>query len=214
LAGTREPKLRVDRVGADRVRLVSLFRHQQAELTRAAAELLVSASARTSSYRAGRFVFGLALAAFLSAALWLPSRAGYAAPASQSGALVVSFKHPGSAASVCRELTSDEKSKLPPYMRPKQICERRRADVRLRVSVDGREVLRRSYAPRGLWGDGNSIAVEELPISVGTHAIRVELGDTPNPEEYGHVSEQMVRLETARRTVVVFDRLSGFRWDT
>ena len=96
--------------------------------------------------------------------------------------------------------------------RPKQICERRRPNVRLRVHLDGQLVLDKSYEPRGIWHDGNSIAIERLTSSAGEHQVKIELGDTPDPNEWTHVTERRVSLLPRHLTVVSYDKLEGFSW--
>jgi coenzyme F420-reducing hydrogenase delta subunit/ferredoxin len=224
MTGAREPALRLDRVGSDRVRTIALFRHESAKLLGAASELSnLTENARSGSAegsgagsgigrRIAASAFGCALLGLLAVAIWWPSRASHHAPERASGALVVSFKHAGSSASVCRELRAEERAKLPLHMRPQQVCERSRVDVRLRVSLDGREIVRRSYPPQGVWGDGNSIAVEEFLVPGGAHTVLVELGDSPRPGEYPHRSEKRVAFRRDHKNVVVFDKLGGFRW--
>ncbi len=214
MSGEREPVLRREKVDAERVRVVELHRHQRAELARVAAEFrekLGQAPQRSHS-RAGRIAAGLALAAALSLVIWGGTRLGYAAPALEQPELVVSFKHPGQNAEKCRAPSEEELKKAPVHMRPKQICERRRADVRLRVLVDGQIRIDRAFEPRGVWNDGNSIAIERLTLGEGEHLVRVEVGDSPDASEYAHQSERRVRFEPGRRRVVLFDKLTGFRW--
>jgi coenzyme F420-reducing hydrogenase delta subunit len=213
LAAERDPKLRVHKVSPDRVRVLELYRHESAKLADEARRFRAehASAATVSRSPRQRAVAGLALAATLALAAWGVTRIGYAAPALDQPELVVSFKHPGQNAEQCREPSAEELAKAPVHMRPKKICERRRADVRLRVHVDGRKLVDRAYEPRGIWHDGNSIAIERIVVPEGEHAVRVEVGDTADGT-WPHRAEERVRFEAGRRRVVLFDKLSGFRW--
>jgi coenzyme F420-reducing hydrogenase delta subunit/NAD-dependent dihydropyrimidine dehydrogenase PreA subunit len=209
----REPMLRLNKVSADRVRVLELFRHERRRLIAEAERFRQNTAPLPRSRPTGRRVAtGLALAAALSLVTWGVTRIGYAAPGLDQPELVVSFKHPGQSAEKCREPNAADEQKLPVHMRPKQVCERRRSDVRLRVHVDGQKVVERAYEPRGVWSDGNSIAIERIPVPPGEHDVRVEVGDSPELSEWAHKVEQRLRFEPGHRHVVLFDKLSGFRW--
>jgi ferredoxin/coenzyme F420-reducing hydrogenase delta subunit len=212
-AAEREPKLRVNKVSADRVRVLELFRHEVNDLEAEARRFRehVAAAGRPPRSRSVRIVAGVAVAAAFALLCWAGTRVGHASPSLDEPELVVSFKHPGDNAERCREPSAEEIAKAPVHMRPKKICERRRADVRLRVHVDGRKLVERAYEPRGIWQDGNSIAIERIAVPEGEHVVRVEVGDTAD-DEFTHRTEERVRFEAGRRRVVLFDKLSGFRW--
>jgi hypothetical protein len=161
---------------------------------------------RTRALAAAALVFGL------SAALYLGSELGYASPTSAASTLVISFKHPGRTEEACRTLTEQERAALPVHMRTDRVCERRRADVRLRVLLDGREALQRTYPPHGPWGDGSSIAIERLEVSPGRHRIDVSLGDTVDPSIWSYRDERALDFTAGTRRVMLFDRLTGFSW--
>jgi len=154
---------------------------------------------------------GVAAAAVASLATWAGSRVGDAAPAS-APTMIVSFKHPGAVGERCRDLTEEEKRSTPPHMRPAKVCERGRVGVRLRVTIDGVLRSETTHAPRGLWGDGNSTAVERIEVPEGEHRVRVELGDTPDPSEWNHVDERALSFEARTSRFVRFDKLEGFQW--
>ncbi len=85
--------------------------------------------------------------------------------------------------------------------------------MRLRVEIDGQRVVDRSYAPAGIWGDGNSIAVERIPVSPGEHRIEVAIGQTHDSDEWNFEDEQTLSFSEDARRVVTFDRLTGFGWN-
>jgi hypothetical protein len=137
---------------------------------------------------------------------------GYAAPAIGDSELVVSLKHPGSMSEDCRERTAEELEALPMHMRKAKVCERRRAHVRLRVLVDDVELAQKSFPPSGIWGDGNSVAVERFAMEPGEHRVSVAVGESLDPEEWSFTDSRVLEFTTEARQVVVFDRLTGFSW--
>jgi ferredoxin/coenzyme F420-reducing hydrogenase delta subunit len=214
LDGLREPVLRTQNVPRDKVLLLSLDRTQKHELLRQARafrEGQPAPSARTHSPS----TLGLAaavLAAVIAAGLGLVSDLVYAAPRIEGSELVVSFKHPGQVAENCRDFTPEELAQRPVHMRQERVCDRSRADVRLRVSVDGRRAVDATLPPKGIWGDGNSVAIERIPIELGEHEVRVELGDTADPDEWSFTDDRKLTFDAKNRRVVTFDRISGFAW--
>jgi hypothetical protein len=125
-------------------------------------------------------------------------------PAAAPAGVTISFKHPGRTGERCRDVPADELAKLPPHMRQPRVCERGRAAVRLRVTVDGALALDEEHPPRGLFGDGNAVAVRELALPPGEHHVRVELD--------GFSDERTVVARDGELRVVTFDRTHGFRW--
>jgi ferredoxin/coenzyme F420-reducing hydrogenase delta subunit len=213
MSARREPKLDLAKVDPARVRVLERFRGDVPRLVREAAALCAGAPALAHARRPPtRYAAGALLALGLSAGAWGASRARYALPPHDAPELVVSFSHPGQVGERCRDLTEDEKRKLPPHMRPPRICERGRVPVRLRVEVDGRAVIEKAYAPSGLWGDGVSLAMERLTVPAGAHTIRVAVGDGPDATVWEHRDEKVVDLAPRSLTVVRFDKLSGFEW--
>jgi hypothetical protein len=79
----------------------------------------------------------------------------------------VSFTHTGKPVGDCRPLTEAEKAKLPPQMRPKQICPRERSPVSIEVDINGQRVLARTAEPSGLKRDGSSAVYQRLQVPAG-----------------------------------------------
>lgn len=210
-----------ERMTGERLPALSAGRQQGARVVsvRGRAELLAAAARLTAPPAPSepgprrRWAGALLAAALLGAATWALSVAPYSAPRSTAPTLVVSFKHPGQVSEVTRQLTEEEIARLLPHMRRKTVTtERRRAPVRLRVSIDGAVVLTRRFEPAGVWGDGNSVAVEELEVAPGARIVRVELGDSLDPEEWNHAAESALTFADGERRVILFDRVSGFSW--
>ncbi len=213
LAGTRPPSIREKYVPGDAVEVVWFGRGSERELVRAARGALAD-ERRPAAAVPGRSLAGVAsvvLAVAVSAIIGVVSDWGYAAHASPGAELVVTFKHPGERSEVCRERTPEELERLPQHMREAKVCERARAPVRLRVNVDGAHRIAQTYAPSGIWSDGSSVAVVPLRVTPGVHEIRVEIGDSHDPTEWTHVSEQTLEFDESVRRVIAFDRSSGFK---
>jgi hypothetical protein len=82
--------------------------------------------------------------------------------------------------------------------------------VRLRVSVDGRRVFDERFAPKGLWNDGNSVAIAPLAVEPGEHEVLVEIADGHDDDVWSYRSEQSLRFDASARRVIAFDRVAGF----
>lgn len=209
----RDPKLNTAKVDGKRVRVIEMFRGDRDRLFEEAARFSDEISRASGRRPWIRWPAGLLVAAMLTVSTWAASRARYDLPRNPAPELVVSFKHPGQKSENCRDLTEEEKRKIPPHMRPPQICERKRNDVRMRVAVDERVVLDKAYAPAGLWNDGNSLAVERLAVPAGKHRVRVWIGDGPDREKFDFQSEEVeLDFEPHELRVVKFDRTAGFVW--
>lgn len=206
MAGHRDPALRLDKIDASRVRVLELDRTRVSELTRAAEEFRQGKAKPVM----GKQLLPIAIAAALIAIIGVGSKIGYAGGQHNGPELVVSFKHAGRTGEHCRKLTDEDKAKLPPHMRTNEICERGRASVRLRVAVDGAVRLERAYVPKGLRGDGPSIAVEHVALTPGSHTITVAIGDSHDPNEWTHRHEQSINVAEHGRVVVLFDKNTGF----
>jgi coenzyme F420-reducing hydrogenase delta subunit/NAD-dependent dihydropyrimidine dehydrogenase PreA subunit len=210
-AGLRKPVLR-DRVPRERIHVLHLARDRARALARAASRIrageALPAARPVPATLAG--LASLALALLVAALLGAVSDLGFATPAAPGSELVVTFKHPGRREEHCRELTPEELAARPAHMRLARVCDRARADVRLRVTVDGVRRVERTYEPQGVWNDGNSIGVAALPIDPGRHVVSVEIGDSLDPEEWSFRSEHALEFREDARRVIAFDRLAGF----
>lgn len=211
LAGERKPALREDRAGDRPVGRIEVAPGEFGRLIAAASEFRGEAgiAPRRRLPAPVRHVLAAGVAVVLSATIVIGSDAPYPSPPEASPELVVSFKHPGHVSEDCHTLTEAEKLELPPHMRRDRICERRRSPVRLRIEIDAEPARELAYEPRGIWGDGNSVAIERMSIAPGTHRVAVAIGETPDPNEWTWREERTVRVEGAGRVVATFDRLTG-----
>jgi coenzyme F420-reducing hydrogenase delta subunit/Pyruvate/2-oxoacid:ferredoxin oxidoreductase delta subunit len=214
LAGRREPRLR-EKVDRERVRVLRVSKGEGRALTEGARAFLEGRPVPTAARprRPAQVAAGLAVAAVLTALTAVASDLPYRSPVTEGAVLTVSFKHAGAAGEQCRELTEEEQARMPVHMRRDRVCERGRASVRLRVLVDGHTLHEQTYAPRGLFGDGSSTAVERLEVTPGTRTVTVALGETSDPNEWTYVFERRMELTGGAHRLVTFDRGAGFRFE-
>jgi coenzyme F420-reducing hydrogenase delta subunit/Pyruvate/2-oxoacid:ferredoxin oxidoreductase delta subunit len=216
LSGVRNPASKHE--GKDsRIRVLELYAGQEATLLATAAEMRQGAAPPSAPPRGGpkAWIAGAAVAAVLTGLMWVGSDFPYRAPVAEHPVLLVTFKHLGQESEVTRRLTPDELANMPIHMRPQGepvVHERRRADVRLRITIDGQEAVGRVLPPGGLWGDRISIAFEELDVSEGVHLVEVAIGDSADPDEWTYVESQELEFKHGQRRVVLFEREHGFSW--
>ena len=211
LDGERKPMLREPEAHRRRIHVLELDRTRKRDLLRMAEALRLGGA--LTEPRVPRTLAGLAaaaLAVIVSAGIGAVSDLGYASPRVDGSELVVTFKHPGRVSEHCHDLTPEEKARLPVHMRRDRVCDRARAAVRMRVKVDGRRVIEKVYEPKGVWHDGNSVAVETVPVPPGKHEVEVEIGDSHRPDEWSFKAEKEIAFTREARRVVAFDRLTGF----
>jgi hypothetical protein len=92
--------------------------------------------------------------------------------------LKVAMKHVASPIEAGQTLSREELEKLPRHMRPVggQGGETRgRRDTTVRVTLDGRPILDRTYRPGGLRGDGPTFVYEEVPLRPGRYRLEASL---------------------------------------
>jgi len=121
--------------------------------------------------------------------------------------LKLSFSHGG--ARNCRQMTEDELDKLPPNMRRKEICDRRRLPVLVVLEVDGAMAFRAELPPSGLSGDGPSRVYETFTLPAGLHSIGVRLRDSDRADGFDYTAERQVDLVPGQNFVVDFSPVSG-----
>lgn len=76
------------------------------------------------------------------------------------------------------------------------------------MDVGGRTVVDRAYPPRGLFRDGNSLAVESIAVASGRRHVEVRISGGGAPL----TSAQNVEARAGHRNVVLFDKLDGWSW--
>jgi hypothetical protein len=123
--------------------------------------------------------------------------------------LRLSFTHGGDRSASCRERTPEELAALPPNMRRKEVCDRRRPPVYVELEIDGTLVFARELPPRGIAGSGPSQVYERFLLPAGVHDIAVRLRDRPASEEFDYTARTQVTLAPAQSFVVDFRSEAG-----
>lgn len=213
LAGEREPELRVDRVPEGAVRVIAHARGDHRGLRAALSGKALAGASRPLRWR--RALVAVALAAGLAALVGLGSHVPLHLSGAPDGALViVSFKHAASVAETCRTRTAEELEALPVHMRRAEVCERRRPPVRVQVEIDGQVRHADAIAPTGMWGDGFSLALIEIPVEAGPRTVAVRLAEGDEATPWRWEETRAVDLPSGTRLVILFDAADGFAWHT
>ncbi|NUM42934.1 MAG: hypothetical protein HUU45_15055, partial [Leptospiraceae bacterium] len=156
-------------------------------------------------------IFSFLITIFFGVGIWFFSDLRFNLLKHSDSELVVSFKHPGFAGENCRTLTQEELEKLPMHMRKPVHCERTRANVRMKILIDGKEILNKSYIPQGIWKDGNSIAIEYISQKDGLHNVQIMIGDKSDGN-WDYTDTKQIEFKNGFRNVVIFNKLNGFTW--
>lgn len=152
---------------------------------------------------------GLVMLAVSLATAWLSAAPAWRSLPPDTALLRLSFTHSGERS--CRDRTPEELAKLPPNMRLKQLCERRRAPVYVELEIDGRLAFAAELPPSGLAGSGPSRVYERFLLRAGSHDIAVRLRDRPATEGFDYAAETKVTLRPAQSFVIDFrSELGGF----
>jgi len=119
----------------------------------------------------------------------------------------LSFSHGGERS--CRELTEAELAKLPPNMRRKEVCDRKRAPVHIELEINGVSAFTASLPPSGLAGDGRSRVYERFLLPAGTHELVLRLRDTARDEGFTHTARRKVTLTPWQSLAIDFAPAAG-----
>lgn len=214
LDGERSPSLREEHVDRKKVLVVNLNKASRHQLVEKALAFQRGGRLKTkktpSKVMAGfaATIVGLFVACLIALGSDLP----YATETPENSSLVVSFRHPGQVSEVVKTLSKEELEDTPVHMRQAELRERRRMPVRIRVKVDGKTVLEKSFSPKGVWGDGPSVAVESITVPQGNHRVEIAVGDGSDEDEWQFTDEQSIHFTNTARRVLLFDRITGFSW--
>ena len=131
--------------------------------------------------------------------------------------LTVAVRYVSGREEVCRKATEEEKSKMRPHMRREEICERERKESRIKLWVDGKEILNQEVKPLGLRSDGLSVLLHTFPMNAGKHLIQVSLGEEEGQErkekdlkEVSKYSEE-INFEKNKRYLIEYQKEVGFK---
>lgn len=168
----------------------------------------MSAPGSFSRGRARHLAAGGAISvALILAAAILSARPVWQSLPPDTALLRLGFTHSGVRA--CRARTAEELAALPPNMRSAEICDRRRAPVRIEMDLDGRTFLAEDLAPSGLAGSGPSRIYHRVELPAGTHRLDLRLRDDPAATGFAHVAAFDVTLAPAQSLAVDFDADAG-----
>lgn len=123
------------------------------------------------------------------------------------GALRLSFAHSG--VRNCRDRTEEELAALPRNMRNAQLCDRRRAPVRIEMDIDGTTVYATDVFPTGLAGSGPSRVYERFELPAGNRKLALRLQDDPSNPGFDFEAEFDISLGAGESIAVDFDAASG-----
>ncbi len=152
---------------------------------------------------------GLVMLAVSLATAWLSAAPDWRSLPRDTALLRLSFTHSGER--TCRDRTPQELAELPPNMRLKQLCDRRRPPVYVELEIDGALAYAAELPPSGLAGSGPSRVYERFLLPAGSHAIVVRLRDRPASEGFDHAAATQVTLRPAQSFVIDFrPELGGF----
>jgi len=121
----------------------------------------------------------------------------------------LSFTRVGKPVGDCRKPSAEELAKLPPTMRPTEICPRERSPITVQVDVDGQRALERVAAPTGLSKDGAAAVYERLTVPAGERRISVSLSDDVRARATPYQRESTVQLAPGQVLVIDFDAEKG-----
>jgi hypothetical protein len=127
--------------------------------------------------------------------------------------LKVSVKHVAAPVAAGAALSHEELEKLPRHMRPVggQGGESRgRRDTTVRVTLDGRPVLERTYPPSGFRRDGPTFVYEEVVLVPGRHRLEATLAEAGEAPKRGAAAAPLERrleadVDVASRQVLLLE---------
>ena len=158
--------------------------------------------------RTARLIFGtIAMTAIIAATALLSAWPSYRAIPEGTGVVKLSFSHGGERN--CRQLTTEELAKLPPNMRRKEICDRRRPPVYVEMEFDGEAVYRASLPSSGIAGDGPSRVYQRFLLPAGEHDIAIRLRNTTRAEGFDYTAERRIALAPEQSFAIDFNMVAG-----
>ncbi len=121
--------------------------------------------------------------------------------------LRISFTYGG--ARNCRDRTPEELAALPRNMRQAQVCDRRRAAVKVQLGIDGANVFDKAVPPSGLSGTGPSRVYESFLLPAGDHHVTLGLSDDPAAAGFTHEGAFDLSLAAGQSVAIDFNPTTG-----
>ena len=162
----------------------------------------------------GRFVGFILLFLMVAAGLAVFSAFPWVATPSDVALLKVAFKHVAAPVETSATLSREQLEKLPRHMRPpsgQTGASGTRRDTTVRVTLDGRAILEKTYRPSGLRHDGPTFVYEELTVPLGRHALKATLaergesGDDDAHAEGAHRRRLSADVDAKSRQVLLLE---------
>ena len=206
LAGERKPVLRPERTAGGKWCVIDFDPSQPTALVQAAAEFRQGIVRRRTPSRRMALVACLALAVAITAAAVAPSDLRVVSPASSAPELVLSIKAFGARMQSEAPDAAAEAAK-PVHMRGRATGKPRRADVVVRLTIDG-VTETRAFPAKGFSHDGPAIGEWRREWPPGEHQVVVEI--VPGGAEPIARWEGPLRSIERRLSVVMYDPNLGF----
>jgi hypothetical protein len=206
LAGERTPVLRPERTAGGRWCVIDFDPSQPTSLVRAAEEFREGVVRRRAPSRRMALVACLGLAVVITAGAVAPSDLRVVSPASSAPELVLSIKAFGARMQSDAPDAAAEAAK-PVHMRGRVTGKPRRADVVVRLTIDG-VTEERAFSAKGFSHDGPAIGEWRREWPAGEHHVVVEI--VPGGAEPVARWEGPLRSIERRLTVVMYDPNLGF----
>jgi ferredoxin len=212
LAVGRKPVYRPERAGGSTAwRVVDFDPARPGELTRTAADFRRAGQGGAEMARRRRPVFAALVGGMLAIGLALavagPSRLQVSNPAPATPEFVFSFKALGELAEV-GAIDAAEEANKPIHMRGRSTAKPHRADVTVRLTVDG-VAQERTYRAKGISRDGPALDEWRVALSSGAHEVSIDL--LPSPHAAPQRWTGTIRAEERRVYVLTYEPESGFR---
>ena len=217
MSATREPKLRREKIDADRVGYLTVDRSRPDEFITEAkrfyarvrgedVDAVDDGTRPTGRVVAGAVVVAAVTAAVVTAGSWMP----YPGPPKQGSKLAMAMNHYGQLEEQCEPIPEEERADQPMHMQREEECERRRADVIVEITVDDEVIYEKAHRPRGLAGGGPATMLDKVSVEPGERQVRVRVADGADGE-FTYEFEQTLRFEDGKRQVLLFDTGYEFR---
>jgi len=147
------------------------------------------------------------MCALITGAAVLSAWPAYRSTPEGSAVLKLSFSHGGERS--CRAMTEAELARLPPNMRRKEICDRKRLPVYVELDLDGETVYAALAPPGGLAGDGPSRVYERFVLPAGAHEVAVRMRDTAGTDGFNYEASRRIALRPDQSFAIDFDPTLG-----
>jgi len=210
LAGERAPPFRTARAGASAGwRVLDFDPARPGAFTLAANAFCGNAAPPFVSGRVGwpAWLVGGVIVVALGLATVAPSQLKVTNPVSSAPEFIFSFRAVGDRAEGSSPNAVADLSK-PIHMRGRSVEKPHRADILVRVSIDGTTEERR-FTAKGISRDGPALDEWRAPLAPGAHAIAIELVTGPNSQPQRWSGS--IRAEPRRLHVISFEPGAGFR---